>query len=260
MQIGVCASVSVAKDVPRDGIDYVEEDVDSFLIPDESQALFAKQLRKHSAKSLPVRVAKGFLSGGLMCLGPDADIDRLLTYAERVFERAHAAGIGTIVFDSGRSRMLPRDFPKDLAMDQFVDLLQCFGTAAERYALMLVLKPLAPSECNFVNSHMEAAVCIKKADHPNVQLLIDLCRMAQNGESPRDIAHYGYMVQHVHVLNPMRSGAVSVEKIDFRPYMKALREVGYDAGLSIECDAESLKSTFPRNLSYIREQLTESGY
>jgi len=258
MQIGVRVSLCLVDDLSGIDVDFLEESVPTSLFPERSKAEFSKMTKRRPAGIPPIRALTSFLPARLACIGPEADIDRLLLYAEDIFQRAKRIGVNTIVFDSGRSRRLPSDFPQFLALDQFVDLLQCFGPVARRYGLTLVLKPLDRGECGLVNSHMTGAGVVKKCNMPNVQLLLDVAGMVRRGEPPRDIRRFAGMIRHVHVANS--GNATRAPGAELAPYFAVLRESGYDRSISIDCPQKDHRRRLAASLKILRKQLKQAGY
>ena len=46
---------------------------------------------------------------------------------------------------------------------------------------------------------------------------------------------------------------------DFRPYLGALKAVGYSGGISMECGWDDLRSEGPKAVEYLRAQMTDVG-
>jgi len=80
-RLGVCAGVAKAAELLANGAQYVEEGVQRFLVPNESDEAFAKNLEKAKAAVLPVPACNGFLPGSLKCVGPEANHEAVLKYA-----------------------------------------------------------------------------------------------------------------------------------------------------------------------------------
>ena len=49
--------------------------------------------------------------------------------------------------------------------------------------------------------------------------------------------------------------APGVEGDDFRPYFKALKAIGYEGGISIECNWKNFAEELPKAQRVLREQL-----
>src|SRR5438876_1099683 len=116
MQIGICTSVDNARSVKEAGADFIEEHVQNFLVLRESDETFSAKLEAAKPSPLPVVAANCFLPGDLKCIGPSANTDQILRYAEKAFCRAAKMGISIIVFGSAGARNVPEGFPKQTAV------------------------------------------------------------------------------------------------------------------------------------------------
>lgn len=157
MKIGLCTSVDQATTLAQAGFDYVEENVQSFLSPEEPENVFAPRLASAQSAALPVKAACCFLPGSLKCTGPSVDLERIARYADSAFRRARQVGINIIVFGSGGSRQIPEGFDRATALDQFIASVKLLAPLAEQHGVTVVIEPLNSRECNFINSLAEGA-------------------------------------------------------------------------------------------------------
>jgi sugar phosphate isomerase/epimerase len=250
MQVGICTSVANAGVLAQAGADYIEENVQGYLRPEEAEVSFAPA-------ALPVRAACGFLPGKLKVTGPETHHAAIARYAATAFQRAKAAGIQTIVFGSGGSRKLPEGFPRDEARAQFIAVLKTIGPLAAPQGVTVVVEPLNRGECNFINSLAEGADLVAACNHPNVRLLADIYHMLRDGESPDAILAHGHWLQHVHVAEKAKRTAPGVAGDDFRPHLRALKAVNYRGAISFECGWIDLKTEAAGCLAAFRRQLED---
>lgn len=260
MQIGVCTPLANAALARGAGADFVEEHIQNFLMPERDEAAFAANRAAARAASLPVKAANCFLPGALKCVGPSVDLPRIERYAEVAFRRAADIGIQVLVFGSGGSRALPDGFPKEKALDQFVELLRRLGPIATANRLVLVVEPLNRGECNFLHTVAEGAEVVSRCGHPGVRLLADIFHMTRNGETPDDLARHGHLLSHVHIAENEKRSAPGVKGDDFRPFLRALKQAGYDQRLAVECAWGDLKAELPRCVRTLRQQLAEAEF
>jgi sugar phosphate isomerase/epimerase len=261
MLLGLCTSaISSAKPVAAAALDYVEENVQSFLAPESPVAEFEKRLGQAAACARNIAAACCFLPGTHKCTGPQVDETRLLAYAGEAFRRARRSGIDTIVFGSGGARALAEGFPVASAVEQFATLLAKLGPLAARHGVTVVVEPLNRGECNFINTLDEGAEVVRRVDHPNVRLLADLFHMLRNDETPDAIRRHGDLLAHTHIAEKETRSAPGVRGDDFRPFLKALRAAGYDRRMSLECSFTDLAGELPGALKALRTQLADAGY
>ena len=204
--------------------------------------------------------ANVLLPATLKCVGPDVDYARLDRYAGNVFRRANGIGMTLIVFGSAGARMIPEGFSATKAFEQYVDLLRRFGPLAEANGVTLVVEPLNRGECNLVNTVIEGAEAVRRANHPAVKLLVDIFHMLRNGESPDDIEKVGPLIRHAHVAENRDRAAPGTNGDDFRPFLRALYRTGYNERLALEPIWTDLPRQLGPALAELRRQLADAGY
>ncbi len=257
MLLGLCSSASGnAALIASSTLDYVEENVQSFLAPrngDES----AWQARRTAAQACgrPIYAANCFLPADLPCVGPSVDRAAILAWSACAFLRAQQVGIKRIVFGSGASRRIPDGFDRATARGQFIDLLRALGPLAAAREVVLVVEPLNAGECNFINSVDEGAAIVREAAVPGVRLLADIYHMLRDGEGPGSIVRAGSLLAHAHVAEREKRTAPGVAGDDFTPFLQAFAAAGYAGALSIESGWTDLAGQLPAALTVLRRQL-----
>lgn len=255
MRLGLCCSAaSPAGRLP--GLDFLEENVQTFLCPrDGDEAAWQARLAVARSAGTPLLAANCFLPADLPCVGPVVDRSAIRVWAITAFRRAAEAGIRFVVFGSGGSRRIPVSWPEDRARAQLLDLLRELGPLAQAAGVLLALEPLNRGECNLVNSLAEGAALVRAAATPGVRLLADLYHMRREDEAPQAIRDAGDLLVHVHVAERDRRTPPGTAGDDFRPWLQALREIGYDRALSLECSAwEDQARQLPTALATLRRQ------
>lgn len=232
--LGACASLRDAQAIKAAGGNYVEEAVYRFMIPDKPESEWLKKLEEAKSAPLPVVACNSFLPGSLRSTGTDANHEGVLNYADIAFRRGRQAGIKVIVFGSSGSRRLKDGFPVSKADEQFVSLLKKMGPLAEAQGITIAIEPLRRQECNFINTVVEGAAIVEKANHPNIRLLADWYHMLQNGENPNDLKKVGRLIVHTHIAEKKGRTAPGVTGDDFRPFFRAYNTVDYKGRISIE--------------------------
>jgi sugar phosphate isomerase/epimerase len=259
MKIGICTSIDYVSVLTESGFDYIEENVQSFLIPEDSNEAFAAKLDLAKRGALPILAANCFIPGALKCTGPDVNPDRLARYAETAFRRAKQAGIHTIVFGSGGSRQIPDGFDRKVAHGQFTSFVRSIAPLAERHGVTIVIEPLNKKECNFINSLAEGAAIVEAVNHPHVRLLTDFYHMSVDGESSDEILKHGHLLHHVHVAELEGRFAPGTQGEDFGPYLRALKKVSYGKAISFECGWKQFPEQAANSLTEFRRQVFEAG-
>lgn len=247
--LGICTGRANAAALQAAGADFVEENVQNFLQPEQPDFVVPPT-------ALPVYAANCFLPAALPCVGPSVDFARLVRYAGCAFERAKQVGIKIIVFGSGGARQIPAGFSQAKAEEQFLAFLCEIGPLAARSSLTVVIEPLNRAECNFINSVPEAAALSAACHHPNVQVLADFYHMLRDGQSPDDLRPHGAQLRHVHIAERAQRTAPGVAGDDFRPFFRALQQINYTGAISIESSWGNLAAEAGPALTELRRQIT----
>lgn len=261
MQIGFCTDPATLATLPaRPACDFIEGHVVNFLAPEAPDAEFSPRAAALHASGFPMPAANVLLPATLKCSGPDIDYARLDRYAHTVFRRAKEVGMTLIVFGSAGARMVPEGFPINKAFEQYVDILRQFAPLAEENGVTIVVEPLNRGECNLVNTVLEGAEAVRRANHPAVKLLVDIFHMLRNGESPDDIVKVGSLIRHAHVAENQDRAAPGTHGDDFRPFLRALLRAGYNDRLALEPIWTDLPRQLGPALTELRRQLADAGY
>ncbi|MFC1502083.1 sugar phosphate isomerase/epimerase family protein [bacterium] len=253
--IGVCTSISNAALIRSHGFDYIEEGVQRFLVPLESDAVFHEKLQDSKACGLEISACNSFLPGKLKCVGPDARHSDILRYAETAFSRARSGGVKIIVFGSGSSRRIPDGFSKEEAERQFISLLKKMGPIAGEFGIIIAIEPLRRAETNFIQTVIEGLDIVQTVNHPNIRLLADFYHMMQEEEGPEAILKAGDYLRHCHIAEKEKRTPPGNQGDDFRPYLRALKQIDYKGGISIECRWEDMESQLSGAIAELKRQI-----
>ncbi len=255
MLFGLCTSLRAVQSLPAGVFDFVEENVQGYLVPEKSEAEFQTNLDLAKSVPLPVSAANCFLPGSLKCTGLRIDEARLANYAAVAFARAEKAGIRTIVFGSGGARQLEDGFPREHAIEQFIAFGKVLAPLAQRHGVTVVIEPLNSGECNFINTLAEGAEIVRRIDHSNVRLLADIFHMLREGEEPGEIIKFGKPLHHVHVAERAERTPPGTAGDDFSDFFRALRDVGYSGSISIEAGGwKDVAAEVGESFSVLRKQ------
>lgn len=262
MQIGLCAnSATLARLAgPMPGVDFIEGFVQEWFQPETPDAAHVSPATEFRARGFAVPAANRFLPPDLKVSGPNVDYARLDKFAATAFRRAKAHGTTLIVFGSAGARQVPEGFSMTTAFEQYVDVLKQCGPLAEEHGVTLLVEPLNRGECNLVNTILEGAEAVRRANTRGVQLLVDFFHMVRNGESPDDVVKVGPLIHHTHTAENRDRAAPGVHNEDFRPFFRALRRTGYNQRLTIEADWTDFPAQAAPAVAVLRRQLADAGY
>lgn len=234
-KMGIAASMDRAATLKAAGAQFLTENTSRFLVPDQPEGVFERNLERLAKTPLPVLACNGFIRPKhLRCVGDDATPDLVLEWANTCFRRLNQAGGSIIVFGSSGSRRLKDNFPKETADKQFVALLKRMGPLAAQHKITVTLEQLRERECNYLNHIAEVAAIVRAVNHPNVRALADLYHMAKMGDTPADLEAAMDVVVHVEIAEKEGRTVPGVGGDDFRPFFRVLRKHGYHGAVSIE--------------------------
>jgi sugar phosphate isomerase/epimerase len=252
MKFGVCAPLEEAAFLKDAGYDYIELTVVS-LMPEKSDEECGEILRRAAASPLPAEAFNVFLPGDLKITGPEVDEGRVERYLRSSLKRVADLGGRVVVFGSGGARRVPDGFPQERAWEQLRGFLHKAADCAEEFGVVLAIEPLNTKECNIINSVSEAVRLSDEVNRPSVKVLADMFHMVVDGEPLESVTVAGNRLAHVHVADTDRLYPGSGRN-DFRAFFRALKSIGYDARVSIECRWGDFKAEAPKALEFLREQ------
>jgi len=251
MQFGVCTPAANSAVAKAAGADFTEGHVQQFLRP--ADALWQKPL---DPKTLPVPIAayNCLLPGDLKVTGPSVDMLKIKAYMARVCKRCREMGSSILVFGSGGARNIPDGWPREKAEEQFVEVMRLMGPLAREAGITIALEPLNRSESNILNSVAEGLEYLRRARAAGMTILCDFYHMAVENETLETLGQAGKLLSHVHLAEPKGRVAPRPGGTNLRPFFAALKGIGYDRRISLECSWENLAAQLGPTLEYLRAE------
>jgi sugar phosphate isomerase/epimerase len=233
--MGIAAPLDKAASLKAEGAQFLTASVGDFLVPDQPEEAFERNLAKLAASPLPILACNGFIRpANLHAVGPEANHDLILEWAETSFRRLKKADGRFIVFGSAGARKIPEGWTKEKADEQFISLLKKMGPLAGKHGITVTIEQLQEKECNYITRISEGAAIIRAVGHPHIRLLADLYHMACMGDTPADLKAAMDVVVHMEIAEQEGRTVPGISGDDFRPYFKVLKEAGYKGAMSIE--------------------------
>lgn len=217
------------------GYDYAELPLAQVMALDTQGFETLKQ--RLSEAGIPCQACNNFFPASYRLTGAEADMPRAMDYVEQALTRAEALGAQYVVFGSGPAKQVPEGFPMENGYRQVVQLLKQVGTVAGKHGITIVIEPLRKAECNLINTFAEGVRLAKEVDDPNVKVLVDFYHMTVEEEQVEHLLDEGRQwLRHVHFANPAgRVFPAELNEAEYRPFIQALKTVGYD--LHVSCEA-----------------------
>jgi sugar phosphate isomerase/epimerase len=207
------------------------------LITDVSIAQFAELRRQAQVAGLEIVGLHWLLAktDGLQVTSSDAIVrKRTADYLAALARACRELGGSIVVFGSPQQRRIPPGCTLPEATDFANDTFEQLLPTLDETGVTLALEPLAPAECDFLTSCAEARALIDRLDHPRVALHLDVKAMTSESESIPDlIQKNAKRFVHFHANDANRRGP-GFGATDFRPILKALRDVQYVGWVSVE--------------------------
>lgn len=238
------------------GYHYLVESTQKIFSPKNvTEQQFQSHLPKLKNLRIPLYGSNLFIPGNLKVVGPQVDESAVLSYVEVVFQRGKAAGIDMVLWGSGGSRQIPDGFDRNKAKEQFISMAKKVAALAQKYDLMLAVENLNSTEGNFINTVAEAFEIVKAVDHDNFRLCADIYHMLKEGESAEIIRKTkGYLV-YCEIAEKEGRTPPGVNAEDFKPYISALKSIGYDGNIMLECRWENIAEQGDDAYEYLSNQI-----
>ena len=134
-----------------------------------------------------------------------------------------------------------------------------FAAAAAGYAhkagIRLAIEPLGWKEGNFIHTVSEALEIRRMAGEPEgLYVLGDLYHMHMNDEDFSGILAAGPVLAHCHIASPVKRQYCAAGQADdfYAGFFAALKDIGYEGGVSLEGVCEDMARDLPLSIAYMR--------
>lgn len=212
------------------------------------------------AAPIAVEAISGFIPPytGLTVVGPRVDRAAGRKFAERMLIRAAQVGVKTIAFGSAAARNVPDGFSVSRALAQLRDYTSMVCDLAEPRGMVLALEVLCRSETNLINTVPQAIELVHAVNRPGLRVLIDYYNLLCEESPLSDVAAARGLLAHVHTSDDDRDppGSGSADQTGF---LAALRGIGYDERLTIECHWEDFEKEAPKALDFLRREWAQTA-
>jgi sugar phosphate isomerase/epimerase len=254
MRFGICTTIEKAPAARDAGWDYIEESVQGLLQGLEPDERWSGRDRAKGL-ALPIRACNMLVPAALKITGPQVDREKLAAYMRNVLRRAEQLDIRTLVFGSGGARQVPDGFPRDDAAEQIGEFLRTSAAVAGEHGVTIVVEPLNRDECNIINSVGEAMKYVAVVGHPNLQCLVDSFHFWLEDEPLANLREAMPSIAHVHVADKVgRTAPGESEQSDYRPFLRVLKDGGYDGLISVEAKDFDVATSGARVVEFLQVQ------
>jgi sugar phosphate isomerase/epimerase len=176
--------------------------------------------------------------GRLLAREPEVRRQAVQTFKDALRTAARLGAIGALCGPGGRYEIDAPAPPRtiyELHEDLLIEELREIAPVAEDAGVMLILEPINRYESQFIQRLDQAHRVCAAVGSPNVGLMADLFHMnieeADLGQAIEAARDY---IRYVHLADSNRCEPGSGH-LDYRPALAALKRIGYDGFMTLEC-------------------------
>lgn len=236
ISLGIVVTEAFLDEAHLSGYDYCE--LSGRSLAALSDGAFRALVKRVARSGLQVRAMNAYCPPEIRIAGPGFELKKARAYAKGLAVRAEALGIRVTGVGSPNSRNLPPDYDRETADRETIEFLACAAEEMEKRNVTVLLEPLAPCFCNYINTLKEAAVLARRA---GVGIVADFYNMEHSGEGDTDVSPYIGLIGHAHISDddgdPLKRSYCDPAKAPVhRRRVRRLLEAGYQGALTLEID------------------------
>jgi sugar phosphate isomerase/epimerase len=174
-------------------------------------------------------------------------------HVKRSLHRMADLGCQKVVWSDGRARVLPEEGQVAGLKEQALQFLFMLCEAAGTLGITVLVEPLGPRRTNFLNSIEEVAEFLARAGRDNLLCAISLRELEAIGLSLKGLQDNRRLIGHVQMENPKAPDGARLcprpdDGHDYRPFLGALKAMGYSGSISLPGDADAAGLEYCRRL------------
>jgi sugar phosphate isomerase/epimerase len=174
-------------------------------------------------------------------------------HVKHALHRMADLGCRKIVWSNGRARLLPVEGEVAGLKEQALQFLYMLSEAATTFGMTVLIEPLGPRRTNFLNSMIEVGELLPQVGKDNLSSAVSLRELEPIGLTLPRLNDFRHLVGHVQMENPdsvdgKRRCPHPGDGYDYRPFLKALKVIGYAGTISLPGDADAAGLEFCRRL------------
>ncbi|MHB1419713.1 MAG: sugar phosphate isomerase/epimerase family protein [Bacillota bacterium] len=235
------------------GYDYAELPLAEIMTLSEEE--FQDLQIRVDNSGIKCEVCNNFFPSSIRLTGENVDADEVMAYVEKALSRAHSLGVQYVVFGSGKAKTVPDNYQIDHGYRQVVQLLKRVGPIAGKNDITIVIEPLRKAECNLINTFAEGCKLAMDVEHGNIKVLVDFYHYSIEQEPIENLlTQGGKYLRHVHFANSKgRVYPASVHEDNYRPFIDALKKIGYTQRISCEAYAQDFSREAVETMIFFKE-------
>ena len=247
----VAADLSQADRAAADGFDFVHAAPDLVSGLDDGEVV--RQQGRLRDGGLPFTVCDVPLPAGVRVTERGFNLYVWTEHVKRALHRMADLGCRKIAWSDGRARVLPVEGEVAGPKEQALQFLFMLCEAAGSFGMTVLVEPLGPRRTNFLNSMSEIGAFLPQVGKDNLSSMVSLRELEAIGLTPVQLPFHRQLIGHVQIENP---GPVGGERHcprpndghDYRPFLKALKGLGYADTITLPADADAAGLAYCRRL------------
>lgn len=237
------------------GYDYVELPLAQMM--ELSDPEFERLKARVQKSGIKCEVCNNFFPADSSLTGENVDSASILEYVKTALGRARSMGVGIVVFGSGPAKQVPEGFSLEEGYNQVVSLLKAVDKIAGDNHITIAIEPLRRQECNLINSFEEGCALARDVQGDHIKVLVDFYHLSEEREPVEHLLKEGKeFLAHVHFARPKgRTYPAAMDEADYRPFIQALHEIGYNDRVSCEAYTHTFEESAAKALQFFQENI-----
>jgi sugar phosphate isomerase/epimerase len=243
--------LSQADRAAADGFDFVHAAPDLVSGLDDGEVL--RQKERLRGGGLPFTVCDVPLPPDVRVTERGFNLYVWTEHAKRALHRMADLGCRKLAWSDGKARVLPIEGEVADLKEQALQFLFLLCEAAGSLGITVLVEPLGPRRTNFLNSMIEIGEFLPRVGKDNLSSMVSLRELDAIGLSPRQFGDHRQLISHVRLENPSPTGGGRRcprpdDGYEYRPFLKALKAIGYAGAISLPGDADAAGLEYCRRL------------
>jgi sugar phosphate isomerase/epimerase len=244
----------------RETVEVRQEDLEGFeciqlpvdAVMEREESAFLREKETLLSQGVSFEVFESPLPRGIQVTERGFNMYSWTEYLHTAIRRIAELGCKVLVWDDGRSRILPIEGEVATLKEQFYQLVFLLCEISARYHITICLEPLSERRTNFLNSLKETVDCFSLIGSPNLSLAIGLRSLVELSVNFTDLLSYKDSIAHIHVENPTQAHEMtsprSTDEYDYAPFFNAVQGIQYSGVLSLPSDADETALLYCKKL------------
>ena len=247
----VVTDLAQADRAAADGFDFVQAVPD--LVADLEEHEVVRQRERLRSGGLPFAVCGVPLPAGVRVTQQGFNLYVWTEHVKHALHRMADLGCRKIVWSDGRARLVPVEGEVSGPKEQALQFLYVLCEAADAFGIEVLVEPLGSRRTNFLNSLEEIGEFLPRVGKDNLSSMVSLRELDAIGLSPARLGAHRHLVGHVQMENPASPEGARIsprpgDGSDYRPFLEALKAIGYAGTISLPGDADAAALDYCRRL------------